>query len=221
VVPTPLNLEPDIVGASVVAIGSFNPAIFSPAWFSKQGLLPEGEAEDAEVEAILSQAAKFRLNWLEVAVLPDRLSMSTTQPQSVRLLRDLVVGTFHLLSHTPVSAFGLNRDAHFKIDNADRLSEIGNSLVPKRPFAEVMKDPKTLTVRLQGSRLDDHKGQHIVTIEPSLLVSPGMYIGTNEHFDLPDDDDAGGANWMVQLIELEWDSCIARAADVWRAVLTI
>ena len=204
-----------------MAIGSFNPAIFSPAWFSKQGLLPEGEADDAQVEAILPQAAKFRLDWLEVAVLPNRLSMSTTQPQNVRFLRDLITGTFQLLRHTPVSAFGINRDAHFKIEDADRIKEIGDALVPKGPFQEIMNEPKTLTVRLQGSRLDEHQGQHVITIEPSGLVTPGIYIGTNEHFDSADHEGVDGADWMVQLIEEEWDNCLMRAEDAWHVVLSV
>jgi hypothetical protein len=220
-VATVHSIDPDIVGASVVAIGSFNPAIFSPAWFSKQGLLANGEADDAEVEAILPQAAKFRLDWLEVAVLPNRLIMSTSQPQSVRVLRDLVTGTFQLLRHSPISAFGLNRDAHFKIDDADRLQQIGDALVSKQPFNDVRNDPRTLTVRLQGSRLDDHKGQYIVTIEPSGVVTPGIYVGTNEHFDLPDGEAVSGAEWMVRMIEEEWDNCLAHAEEVWRVVLSI
>ena len=122
------------------------------------------------------------------------------------------------------SLFGgsrLNRDAHFKIDDVVRLTEIGDALVPKRPFNDVMKDPRTLSVRLQGSRRDENKGQHIVTIEPSGVVTPGIYIGTNEHFDVTTDEGAPGADWMVQLIEQEWDNCLIHAEDVWRVVLSI
>jgi hypothetical protein len=38
----------EVVGTNVV-LGSFNPAIFQPAWFAKQGLLSAEEANGAEI----------------------------------------------------------------------------------------------------------------------------------------------------------------------------
>ena len=36
-----MRIEPEISGVSVVLLGDFNPAIFTPAWFALHGLLPE------------------------------------------------------------------------------------------------------------------------------------------------------------------------------------
>jgi hypothetical protein len=213
--------NPAILGASVVAVGSFNPAIFSPAWFSLQELIPKAEADDALVEAILPGAAKFRLDWLEVTVLPNRLILSTNQPQSVRILRDLVVGTFQLLNHTPISAVGLNRDAHFHLESEGRWRAIESALISKHLLDEALSEPQTQSVRFSGSRTDDFAGQFLLTIEHSVLIQPGIYIGTNDHFDFDQESRQSGADQLVALLESEWDNSVNRSDRVWETVLAI
>ena len=44
----PIALE----GASIVFIGSFNPAIFHPSWYVAEGLWSKTELENAEVDVI-------------------------------------------------------------------------------------------------------------------------------------------------------------------------
>ena len=40
-----MRIEPEISDVSVVLLGDFNPAIFTPAWFALHGLLPERVAD--------------------------------------------------------------------------------------------------------------------------------------------------------------------------------
>ena len=44
-----MRIEPEISGVSVVLLGDFNPAIFTPAWFALHDLLPESVADDADL----------------------------------------------------------------------------------------------------------------------------------------------------------------------------
>lgn len=213
--------EPNISAVSIVAVGSFNPAIFSPLWFSSQDLVPGSEADDAEVEAILPGIARFRLSWLDVMVVPQRLAMSTHQPQTSRTLRDLVMSTFRLLRHTPITQLGINRDSHFELGSEARLLSIGEALVPNNPFGDTLNEPKVASLRTTGQRTDDLSGAYNVTVESSLSVTNGIYIGTNDHYEIDASDELSSAEVLVALLDQEWDSAIRRSVAVCDQVLTL
>ena len=59
-----MRISPEISGTSIVLVGSFNPAIFTPAWFELHGLLPEGASEIADVDVVHPQATSFTAEWL-------------------------------------------------------------------------------------------------------------------------------------------------------------
>ena len=44
-----MRIEPEISSVSVILLGDFNPAIFTPAWFALHDLLPKGAAESADL----------------------------------------------------------------------------------------------------------------------------------------------------------------------------
>ncbi len=44
--------SPEISGASIVMVGSFNPAIFQPRWLGSQGIIRPEEAENAKISLI-------------------------------------------------------------------------------------------------------------------------------------------------------------------------
>ena len=88
-----MRIVPEISGTSIVLVGSFNPAIFTPAWFELHGLLPKGTAESAALELAHPQATVFNAEWLNLNVGIERLMAETTQSPDVRV-RDLMVRTF-------------------------------------------------------------------------------------------------------------------------------
>src|SRR3712207_1383849 len=108
-----MQLQVGLEGATVVLLGSFNPAIFHPAWFAANGLIREEEARAAEIEIVHPNAAVFRTEWLVIESARDRFLATTILDAYYEPLRDLVVGVLDLLSHTPLTAMGLNRDFHY------------------------------------------------------------------------------------------------------------
>ena len=70
-------IVPEISGTSIVLVGSFNPAIFTPAWFEMHRLLPEGTAEIAKLEVAHAQATAFSAEWLHLNVVAERFSVET------------------------------------------------------------------------------------------------------------------------------------------------
>jgi hypothetical protein len=52
---------PEVEGVNVVLLGSFNPRIFDPWWFAKEGLIQDDEAKNAEITVMTSNVAVFSL----------------------------------------------------------------------------------------------------------------------------------------------------------------
>src|ERR1700733_14471106 len=65
-------------GASIIMIGSFNPAIFQPRWLEMQRLIRTEEAENAKITTIQAQVADFSTEWFQLQVLQQRFTVSTT-----------------------------------------------------------------------------------------------------------------------------------------------
>jgi hypothetical protein len=98
---------PEIDGAAVTLLGSFNPSIFQPQWFARQQLLPSAEADTAEVKVLVPQVCHFEIERFIVQVTNDRFAAASKANTNSAPLRDLVIGTFFILEHTPVTAIGL------------------------------------------------------------------------------------------------------------------
>ncbi len=88
-----MRIEPEIDGVSVILVGSFNPAIFTPAWFAMHDLLPAGIADSADLAVAHKQMTMFNADWLRLEVTPDQFNVETVQAPHVRI-HDLVLRVF-------------------------------------------------------------------------------------------------------------------------------
>lgn len=212
--------------ASVVIRGHFNPAVFSPAWMHAQGLVGAEETLDADVEIVSPKITRFTLQWLKLQVDLDGLLLLTTEPEEFERLRDAAVGILETLKHTPVGVLGLNRDMHIHIDSFEKWHAIGDLLVPKDRWSEVLHLAGMRSVTLWGAREDDEAGRVQVTVEPSNLLPQSIYVGVNSHFDLehaptPDRRDAA---WSLDPIDLVPSSdkvprAVEQLRDKWASTL--
>ena len=74
------------------------------------------------------------MEWLNLNVLPDYYEVETRQAPQVRW-HDLVERIFkEFLSHTPISAIGINHHVHFRAENSDASDRVGRKLVPLKPW---------------------------------------------------------------------------------------
>jgi hypothetical protein len=68
---------------------------------------------------------------------------------------------------------------------------------------------------IKAKRLDEKPGVINVTVEPSLLVNPGLYVKTNTHFDVPVElQESGGAEAIRRFIEQDSATACAEARRV-------
>ena len=59
-----MRVDPEISGVSVVLLGNFNPAIFTPAWFALHDLLPRQATDNAELQVAHPGLTLFSTEWL-------------------------------------------------------------------------------------------------------------------------------------------------------------
>jgi hypothetical protein len=135
----PQTLEID--SASIIILGSFNPAIFHPTWFKANGLIKPEEAESAKLEVTHPIISNFSVEWFRLQVEPGKFDVQTNDEAHFELLSDLVTGTFSLLEHTPVRAMGMNRMMHFKMDSKEAWHAFGDKIAPKDVWQGIMKEP--------------------------------------------------------------------------------
>ncbi len=205
-----MRIEPEISSASVVLLGDFNPAIFTPAWFALHGLLPERVADSADLRGAHQQVTAFETDWLQLQVTVDRFFVGTSQAPYVRLC-DLVMRTFkEYLYHTPLKAFGINRWVHFRVSDLAERDRIGRFLAPVEPWGEWaqkldlsgkgggMTSLKMSQLAPEGRPSGD---QINVTVEPSARIAGGVgvYVQVNDHYS-SDNAEVGSAEHLMKLL---------------------
>jgi len=206
--------KPEIEGMNIVFRGDFNPKIFQPAWFAAQGLIRNEEADEAKIEIIHPTIVVFSLDWLQIQIEPNRFYAGTNQSPYYEILKDLVLGTFRILSHTPIKIMGINYDSHFPMDSEDAWHDIGHRVTPKEIWNKVLKKPGLRSLTIQGERPDDHKGRIAVRIEPSNRVRYGIFININDHYELQDPESVLGCEAIIDMLESEWKASVTRSQQI-------
>jgi|ERR1700730_5819098 len=206
------DIHSEIEAANVVLVGGFNPRIFQPAWFANHGLLRPEEAELAENLVSTREVTTFATKWLTIQVIPERFQAFTMDAAHFEALRDLVLGTFALLEHTPLEGMGINREFHIKMPSRDRYIRIGHLLVPKEPWRDLLEDPVTRSVTVSGlQKRGDHQPTLQVKVEPSNRVESGIFVSTNEHYQLKQNDPP---KMLMMALREHWNEAMGAATRV-------
>lgn len=201
-------------GISMVFLGQFNPAIFQPAWFASEGLIPEKEAENAEVQIIHPEFASFSLEWLNFRVGLERLSMETVKEPYYEILRDLAIGTFRLLRHTPIQALGINRSVHIAAESEEQWHDFGHSLAPKEPWGGILETPGLRQLVMQGKRKDGYNGFIRVIVEPSSRYQQSVFLSVNDHIELEKSEPTVGCKEIIEALASSWEQSMNASDDI-------
>lgn len=205
---------------SVVLIGDFNPKICQPAWFAAQALIRESEAEAANVEIIHSDFTSFSTDWFVMQIARDRFSATAKSSAYKEHLRDLVLGTFHKLSHTPLTQMGINYSARVRFKSDVDWHCFGHFLSPKAPWAGLLTKPGMRSVSVEGARPDDLLGCVVVSAEPIRGGANEAIVRVNDHCERPRDMRSEGVNFFLEIIERDYDKVINRSKDLVNGLLT-
>ena len=227
-----MRIDPEISGASIVLLGNFNPAIFTPAWFALHGILPKSVADNAELQVAHPQILSFSTERLNLEVTPDRFLAGTQSAPNIQV-QDLVMRVFgEHLPHTPIRAVGINRDVHFRAASPAARDRVGKVLAPTAPWGKIGEKLQLdgdqggmLSLTMQQSRPagrppDD---QINVTVEPSVRIDDrrlGIYVRVNDHYAL-DESAAGGPAERLGFLADGFDLSIKRADEIVDHVMSL
>lgn len=211
--------QPEVQGVSVVLLGDFNPKIFQPAWFAAEGLIRKQEAEEAKIGIIHPEVVSFELEWLQLQVMRERFAVSTTQEPYYEISRDLVLGTFNLLRHTPLHKMGINTDMHFRMRSEETWHAFGRRLAPQELWQGLLETPGMRSLAMEGRRPDELRGYIRVKVEPSARVHPGVYFNVNDHYEVEDPKSVLGSGAILTLCERVWGASLQRSARIIHALL--
>jgi len=196
---------PEMTGSNIVLVGSFNPSIFQPAWFKANNLLRPQECDAAKIELIHPEISSFSIDWLKISVFLNRFSVETADAHHFEPLRDLVLGIFGLLEHTPVSKMGLNRQMHFSMISLEKWHGFGHMLAPKELWKGIMEEPGLLSMTMQDRRKEP-PGYVRVKIEPSTKITPGIYMEVNNHYEFEGEN---ALQKLMAILKNSWSEIIS------------
>jgi hypothetical protein len=206
----------------VVAVGSFNPAIFHPQWFVRHGLIREQEGADAKLHVTHNEAAIFSTSWFLLQSTKDQFVLASEDPTKTLPLRDLAMSTFALLEHTPIRAYGFNRYAHFKMESEAAWHELGHFLAPKLAWEGVLEKPGLRSLVIQGTRAGLAADVVFIHVEPSLKINPGVFVHVNPHrgFEVDKLPAADGMARFQKALNNDWNTFMGYFDEVTTKLFT-
>lgn len=175
-------LEPEQRLFSVVILGDFNPVIFHPLWYAQNGLIAAQEVEDAEEVLTSQEVSMFRWNEIHFQVEQHRFGLTTKDAAKAPQLRDLAIGSFTLLEHTPLTALGLNLESRFKLENREDWDAVGHRLAPKQSWRSILEDPGMLAVSMSGTRRECAADRVSIQVSPANGLEFGVVVRINQHY---------------------------------------
>lgn len=178
------NILPEQKVFAIVLTGEFNPAIFHPAWLAQNELVAVEEAETAEDLICSNDVSTFVLDDAHFQVERHRFGLTTKDESKAPWIRDLAVGVFTLLEHTPLLALGLNLDIRYSLGSEESWHAVGDKLAPKPCWEGIIEDPGMLSVAVRGNRAGSAADRVDVRVQPVASPAYGVFVGINQHYDL-------------------------------------
>jgi hypothetical protein len=210
-----MRLRPESKGLNIVVRGSFNPAIFHPSWFAKCDLIRSQEADAAKIVIVNPDVADFSLGWGQFRAFQDTFQISTTEEPYYEPVKDLIIGTFTYLHHTPIYQLGINFDFEYQMASEKSWHNVGNTLVPKPFWEEVLDNPGMRSLIVQGERSDGEKGHIWTTVVPSGKFKFGIGISINDHYELNSNNVVGGGvDTLKRILSNNWKISLQKAEEI-------
>lgn len=208
-------------GVSIVANGSFNPAIFQPSWLALNDVINLDESEAAKVDVIHPEISKFQIPGFKFDVQTERFSMHAIAEPFVRAA-DIFVALFgEKLPHTPIDSIGVNYWAQVRLNDWAQRQRFGRSLAPIEPWGSLGERMESRDKSLAGGfstllmRLpipeNGEDGSINVAVQPSNKVSDGagVFMHVNTHFGQKGEDRS-----FSEVLTESFDGAIAEARSI-------
>ena len=129
---------------SFVLLGAFSPFMFQPEWFRHNNVLSPDDYEsiersDKSKRLISSQLSFFETDKIAFHIGEERFQI-TSKREPFLLAFDALRLTFENLSSIPISAYGVNYEFHYDVENAEDMKTIGDIIAPKKYWKELFSN---------------------------------------------------------------------------------
>lgn len=201
--------------ANIVIVGSLNPMIFNPDWLIRHDLLPKVVMDEAKIEIIHRDIAKFSMDWLNIEVFQNRFVARTNDASYFLPLRDLVVSIFSILNETPAKQLGMNMNFDLSLPDEESWHKLGDVLAPKEIWNKVLPERVGLLfLKVESPRDDDLPGNINVTFGPSPIkeIKNGVHFNINNHIELGDD-------LSIQSVLEKWEFSLEEAKKISQTII--
>lgn len=176
---------PDEEELAIVTLGSMNPAIFQPEWFIRNGMISEDTR--TEIKVISHDVTEIQLGNVRLVSIGERIVLSTTNVAYAEAMLDFAQGIFSKLSHTPLTACGINHGTLYSVDSVEYWHLIGDTLAPKEIWRTVGDDPGMQTLEIKIPVKGTFPGYRVFTIQPAPATHPkhpAIRFRVNNHFSI-------------------------------------
>lgn len=211
-----MNLCAERQQYSIVLIGEFNPAMFQPEWFSRNNIIAPEEIDVIRNELsqssliVTPQLTIFKTSQLNIKIEQKRFEVVAEKEPLISIV-DFVSKTFNDLSSFAIKAFGFNYSAHYKIIDMETYQRIADNLAPKSYWKTLLGDEITGVNRKSGltaiqmrKAKEDQTGYYTVILQPSVFVTPGIFMSCNDHMEKK--DEVNSAENVIQTINDIYES---------------
>lgn len=228
----PLTRQAEIFGSSIVAVGDFNPAIFTPDWLERNNLIGKEDLDEARkgTSLIVShQVCAYETNLFALQVLEEQFSLTSKGPLTPAF-SDLAIGILSLVPHTPITAIGINFFAHFRLTSTKEFHQVGDVLAPKTIWDDLYPEDNVtaglvdLTMLIQNTDKDRNpvsSNEKRISIQPSTKVRNGVFFAFNDHHTVtPSDGAATAAELAADVLIDGWEPAWNEAVRVFDVILS-
>jgi hypothetical protein len=174
----------DTEEASIVLVGSLNPAIFHPEWLLRNDLITQDDLKGANTEIVHRDLSKFSLDWLTIDVTRDKFIARTNDPSKFSPLKDLMISVLKILEHLPIDKMGMNVTRDYKIDDETLWHKVGDNLAPKAFWNDLPQRVGLTSMNVNSPRDDDLKGEINVGVVSIIKDYKGVRFTFNSHIEL-------------------------------------
>ena len=219
-----------IQGASIVLLGAFNPAIIQPEWLATTQLISREDAarvaDRNEMEIVSPQVSSFSVGSMSLQVTQDRFTARAADSAAFEHLKNLVVGVFRTLEHTPMSAMGILWRGHYPLGSEENWHALGDALAPKDEWKKVLSSPiregtpGLRTIIIEGTREQSSAKWIRVRVEPSARVQHGAYVELHEEYGYEDQEPtAEVAASLIRDLDDVWAGFLRDAGQIAETLL--
>jgi hypothetical protein len=219
---SPSFADVESMGAVTIAlIGQLNPMILQPHWLLANGLIDEDDyqhlvgQDDKHRFVVSAEFAGLRLPWAKVEATREACTlMSELATDTPDRIRELAVGIFERLPHTPIDRFAIVHTRHFALPS-DAWEALAERLAPSAPLEAVVEAPRFHSVEHVVKRGD---GNLSILVEPSIREGFTAYIAVEDEIESP--DDAGtAAHRALRELDSRWDAIRLHAEAIMRCLV--